>query len=925
MRYGVAIASGRRATAGLMSASLMVLAGVLAASPAAAEADKPSDVEAVVVTASRVDRAGFEAPTPTTVLGGEDIRQRAAINVAEVLNQVPAFRPSSSPSVDPFLGGTGQYFLDLHSLGASRTLVLVNGRRYVPSSSAGTVDLNLIPSLMVSRMEVVSGGASAAWGSDAVAGVVNVMLRNNFKGLEAEAQYGVSERGDDVSYKLAAVAGGDVMDGRGRVVLGVEYSDSHGVGDQYTRDWGREERGSIANPAGQPAQLYGRGLHFANATPGGLITAGPLAGTAFGPDGLPYSFQYGVSDGNFMLGGDNAGVTLMQGAPLKVPVKRYNGMLHAEFDISENLKVVQELSSATSRWLGVGPNLRRPGNLTIKADNAYLPAATRAAMATAGATSFAFGKYGLDLPRLLPHGRNETLEYVAALEGDVAGWDWDLSYQYGENRYEVDNRNNIINANLLNAVDAVVNPANGQIVCRSALTSPTNGCVPANLFGLGNVSQAAVDYIYGDSWYRQKTKQEVVAFNLKAEPFSVWAGPVSVAAGAEYRKESVRGTSDALSQAKAFASNNLQPIQGGFNVKEAYAEAVVPLLRDQPFAKSADLNVAVRATDYSTSGTVTTWKVGLTYDINGELRLRGARSRDIRAPNLSELFTTAQTRFRILRDPFQNNARVIAPIATEGNPDTLVPEKADTWTAGVIYQPSWAPGLRASVDYYTIDINNQIASLGGQVILDRCFAGVTSLCPLIDRTGGALALVHDPQLNVNKFETAGVDIEVAYQRDTPAVLGLPQGSAEARILATYIDKLVTTDAAGKMDRAGQVVADPLAATPHWLWTGSVTYRVGPFSGTVQERYVGSGEINNAAVPGTPTSANVYKVPDRFYTNLSAQYDLVEREDGRRVQVYGAVDNLFDVALPYPLNGPENGGVFYDLVGRAYRVGVRVAY
>jgi outer membrane receptor protein involved in Fe transport len=264
-----------------------------------------------------------------------------------------------------------------------------------------------------------------------------------------------------------------------------------------------------------------------------------------------------------------------------------------------------------------------------------------------------------------------------------------------------DYSNNPITANFNNAVDAVVNPANNQIVCRSTLTNPANGCVPYNVFGTSKSTPASLAYIYGQSYQNITIKQDVVSGSLRGEPFSTWAGPVSIALGGEWRKAYAAATT-ALDQTNAFFLGNFRPSKGHYDVKEGFFETVVPLLKDKPFFREVDFNGAVRYTSYSLSGDVTSWKVGLTWDVDSQLRLRGTRSRDIRAPNLAELFQAGNNLNQTINDPVLNRSYSVQQFAS-GNPN-LAPEKADTTSAGIVYRPKWLPGFGISVDYFDIKI-----------------------------------------------------------------------------------------------------------------------------------------------------------------------------------------------------------------------------
>jgi outer membrane receptor protein involved in Fe transport len=935
--------TGRSRTAGrlLRAASLAAIAAATAL-PLAAQAQdtagEEAGVEAVVVTASRVQAAGFTAPTPTTVLGAQDVQKVAPLQVTDALSLMPAFRFSTQSS-------SASQYANLRNIGATRTLVLVNGRRHVPTQPDGTFDLNMIPSSLVERTEVVTGGASASWGSDAVAGVVNLILNNRLQGVQGNIQGGISDYGDAKTYAFSLAAGTSFAGGRGHIVAGGEYVRDKGVRDlqppYFSRPWAVENRGNLANAGfatnGLPGVLYSTGVRRAATSAGGLITNGPLRGQNFQPDGTLRQFGFGTVYGNNMIGGtDNIGENLSPGSDVRYPYERYTFLTHAEYELSPAVTAFLEGSYAHSLTKGSYTNTIRfegattgaasctattaataLGGIAVPITNPYLSASARAAMTGAGVNCILVGKTFREWTSLgSQDGSPWVWRGVGGFRGDLGGWKWNAYYQYGENRSQQVRIGNLNMANFRQAIDAVQAP-NGQIVCRSTLANPGNGCVPLNILGAGGLGSAAEAYVRGTSKYVAYTKQQVAAFDVQRDLFDIGAGAFTLAAGGEYRKEELNATTDAVSAVAGWQTGNRAGAAGSYDVKEGFAELVAPLLKDQAFFQSLTVNGAVRYTDYSSSGGVTTWKVGGTWDINDELRLRGTRSRDIRAGNLSELFTpTAIATAAGLRNPITGGSGP-AQVITTGNP-TLAPEKADTLTFGVVYQPNWASGLRMSVDYYKIRINGAIGSLTAQQVIDRCFLDkVQELCGLVQTdAAGVVTRVTTPQLNLNRVDTAGVDAEISYRMPMSRLHAELPGTLNARLLANYVDKIATTAAVnGRVtDPAGQYT------TPHWTLIGVATYDVGRFSGTVDLRFYGGGNIDNTLTLGglSATGINVNHVGRVLYTNLAFSYDIKE---GGRAQIYGRINNLWNSWPPFPSNG---GGVF-DEIGRAYRVGLRFKY
>jgi len=981
-------------------------AETLPASAADAPAANAADTE-IIVTGSRVARQGFDAPTPTLVLSAESLQQRGSSNVGDFLNEVPAFRPSQSAQTNTQTStATGAVYADLRSLGNIRTLVLVDGRRHVPSAATGEVDLNLIPTILVNRIETVTGGASAAYGSDAVSGVVNIILDKKLEGFKGDVSGALSQYGDDFERKFSLGFGTSFQEGRGHIVIGGDYVKSDGVTSFGSRPWGPFVDESVSfptnRPAGTPSRIFARHTSYTNSTQGGVIngscnTVGctpsdtatapliaALRGIQFLPGGTPAPFNYG-NDPGVVLGtrpptGTAYDGTAPDGSPtrlghtLVLPVTRYVAMAHLDYDVSDNISAFIEGSYARSgsRFGGPGTRDTNTSTIVITRQNPYLPTSIRNTMVTNGVQAISLGRHSIDYGQSFPDNKNTTERIVGGLNGKLfAGWSWDAYYEYGRNRYDSNVTPTRIDANFKFAVDAVaVNPttnaiwdytqgaapANYTLTCRalvpgSSTYNPTAaaGCVPINLFGQGSPSAAAVAYSYGTVLQTITTTQQVAAFNLRGNLFDTWAGPVAAAVGGEWRKDRAVSVVDSLSARRAFNFGNPQPFAGSFNVKEGYAEVDIPLAKDWAFAKSLNLNGAFRYTDYSFSGVVKTWKVGSTYEPIDGVKFRGVISRDIRAPNASELFTNLQNN-STFRNPF--NGVTAAYTAFTIPSSTLRPERATTKTGGLVLSPRMIPGFNASVDYYKIKLKDAISSIPGQSVLDLCFASITasnpngnSFCQFVNRTGTTLNSVSIPTLNLASIRTNGVDFDVSYRHR------LGSGSMTARFFGTYVAHLITDDGLGTprtynaagilqtkgsvIDRAGQVggfttgTNTGSTSVPHWQLNGSLTYATDLFSTTFQGRYLQGGKVDKSLVDpseadynaASPISVQGNDVSARFYLNWSGSLNIVNKGKDK-LQLYMVINNLTNVAPPFP-NTQVSG--FYDRIGRYYRVGVRFAY
>jgi len=882
--------------------------------------------EQIVVTGSRLP-AGVKAPTPLTVLGSQAIEDRNPVTIGEVLQQIPSFGAIDSPNTAGVTSrGGGQINPDLRGLGQSRTLVLINGRRHVPTATTGSVDLKVVPTLLVDRVEVVTGGASAAYGSDAVSGVVNIVLKNDLKGIRATVSGGISGQNDADERRLSLAGGTSFAGGRGHLMAGFDYVKVGGIGPQTTRDWGRRDVGLITNPGfatnGLPNFIISPNVHSAITTPGGLIVSGPLKGIAFGPNGSTYTYNLGQVFGSTMIGGDGANQNENLLALLGTPTESINGLASARFDVTPDVQLFAELSGGFSDTGGASQEQRDRGNLVIRRDNAFLPASVRSLMVANNLQTITIGRVSNDLGKIKLDRDDGTYEAVAGVTAHFGAWSADAYAQYGKNIYNLDfGPNNRKQAEYLNAVDAVVDPATGNIVCRSRAA----GCIPVNVFGDGSL--ALNPYVNGSAIFRLVTTQSVAAANLRGTPFSTWAGPVALAVGAEARRDHAVGTADPISQrvnangsVGGWLLGNQLPEVGTIKVFEAYAEAQAPLARD------LSINGAVRRTHYSLSGTVYTWKAGATYVPFEGLRLRATRSRDIRAPNIAELFENGGSSNTNVFDPVLGRSVQIREISA-GNPN-LKPEKADTLTAGVVFQPAFLKRLTASIDFYDIKIRDAIATLGAPTLAQGCFAGNALYCQSITfNPDGSIAFITNTRLNLAQAATRGVDFELNYSR--PRTFG---GNLSAKLLATRVLKLTSTTPAGVQDRLGQVSNfNRTAGVPKWVGDAFLDYDRGPVHLGLQARFIGPGVFGTILHEGTgANSVNRNSVPAFLYLNPSASYRFGHGEH-RSVELFTAVNNLLDKDPPMIPSGAAGGinesstnGQFYDVVGRFFRFGARVS-
>lgn len=936
--------------------SVSVFACLMVSYPAVAQTSAAkvgaTSLDEVVVTGSRVVRDGYEAPTPLTVLDEQVLRARGDINIADAINQLPQLSNSVTQTSQPTAvsgGALGVNQLSLRALGPTRTLVLLDGKRVINSSittALAAPDINHIPNSLVSRVEVVTGGASAAYGSDALSGVVNFILDDKFTGLKGEIAGGATTFGDNAAYHASLTAGAAFgPDNRGHIVASGEVAFNDGV-DGVHRPWNPAGGGIFTNPNytatnGQPFYLVGTRLGVNNATPGGVITGGPLRGVLFGPGGAPTTFDFGlVSSNNAMQGGDWRVSRLDDGYDLVSQDKRSVLYGRASYEVSQALNVYAEYQYAKSRDTGTVNPFRRSGNLTIQADNAFIPAEVRAQLVARGLTSFVMGTTNGDIGRGQVENIRELNRWAVGGDGrfDAMGstWRWDAYYQESRNVVDSALRNTVVDTGrYLRALDAVVSPVTGGIVCRSTVANPTDGCVPYNVMGIGVNQPSVIAYVTGTNSRHDVMKQEVVAANLSGAPFSTWAGPVSLAVGVEHRRESVGGFASARDPV---TNGGYRPTIGAYEVTEGYAETVVPLAKDLAWAKSLEFNGAVRLTDYSTSGKVTTWKLGATYAPTDDIRFRATRSRDIRAPNIGELFAGGQAASGAnIIDPFNGNRVQTGVIALRrGNP-SLKPESADTWGVGVVVSPSFLPGLQASVDYYKIDIKGAVKIPNEQTVVNLCFAGVQSVCPFIERVNGAITVISTPPANVLSQDAEGIDAEFSYRMRLSDINDAWAGNLTLRAMGNYVISLKNADITGVSQGAGVVgnfggIVSSGPSAPRFRSTVRLGYDHEAWDASLTWRYVSPNKLNRiltecaASCPaGNPLTISDNRVSSHSLFDFAASYKLVRSSEA---VLFVAVDNIFNKGPPF-VPGQVDIAFFtgqytigYDRIGRTVRVGVR---
>ncbi|MDT8397956.1 MAG: TonB-dependent receptor [Pseudomonadales bacterium] len=987
------------------------LAAAIAASTGAVHAQEAASgpLEEIAVTGSRIRAPGLTAPTPVTSVGAAELGNMAPGNLIESISQLPQFfNNTTQNNPGNFFQSSGSGGLNIRGMGVNRTLVLLDGRRSTPTNRVGVSDINIFPEALVERLEVVTGGASASYGTDAVAGVANFILNKDFDGVDTHVQGGSTTRGDNENWEASFAFGTDVTD-RLHMLFSTEFFQQNRVFTFDDRNW-FQSFGTVTNPqflaTGQgPRDLILPNVVSSRTTLGGVIDApgSAINRLQFNSDGTLTPFVNSdvaaVNTGTFSQSITNGGSGTLNSnlRPTLAPeAERGNAFTYWDYDVSDNLNVyVQGLwGKNQSTSTNLGGVFQGANRLVIFKENAFLPESVRQTMEAEGRDSFTFNRIGgPDDLAATAFTKTESNTFSGTVGFDLtidqAGFfqDWQVHsyYQAGRNKQRGRQQGGIRLDRLSAASDAVSDPATGSIVCRAALIDPENfgNCVPINLFGAGNASQEALDYVidfepgqtittplfFSDTGFdlgreltyetqeakliKTNTTEHLFELSADGQVYEGWgAGPISLATGVSWRREqlttivldptnpsadpsnrpvsnpSVRpaivGSAALLRSAVMFS--NVPNLKGSFEVKEAFGELLVPVLSDAPFVQQLNLSLAGRFADYTGSGTIWAWKFGGDWQINDELRLRTTGSHDVRAATLAERLDSLGSSGSFT-DPEFNNSQFDATVIIGGNAN-VAPEEADTVTVGAVYQPAWLSGFSATVDYYRIHISGAIGQLGQQRIVDDCFAGAQNLCDLIDRdpVTNRVQLIRNVFLNIAETQAEGIDLEFNYN----ASLDLFGGGAESlnwRFLGTWLNEnSITNPGAPKVEQAGET---GVLSLPEFKFTTNITYNNGPVSVFLQERWIDQGLLDGDETTGVEIDNN--RVRGAFYTDLRASYTS-ETSSGGSWEVYGTVTNLLDENPPvtagfsgFTASSIQTNQGLFDVLGRRFVAGVRLRY
>ncbi len=959
--------------------ALIVGASTAVALPAAAQqaAEEKASVERIAVTGSKIKRIGELSPTPVTVISGDTMVDAGITNVGELLSELPSAVAGLSPETtngSVFASGLSQ--TSLRGLGSNRTLVLVNGRRFIGSNPGNTaVDLNNIPSAMIERIEVSTGGASAVYGSDAVAGVVNVITKKSFDGFELDVATSRPQQdgGEEDFYSFTF----GQSESKSDFIANLTYVTQNQVSGAQ-RDFVRNGMVTIDNPANGSTSLPSG----ADGIPGRIIWDQPgysilrrndKTGTfnvggnnyTFNPDGTVRAFnQNGGSDyppvkdsaqnSRYHVGpnGPGDGYNLLEHTYLRTPLERLNLNLNWGYQVNDDHRFTFESTYSNSKAFGESSPAFFNGTTALSLDPTSPMLTQQARDFFAGnnvtkpvsvswlASSLGNRKYDQD---------RALSRFSLGMEGNLTeDWSYDAYVQKGHVQADTIWYGELLRDNLTAALQATTD-AKGKLICVDK-TANSRGCVPLNIYGVGKLDPAALAYVTTDAMRKASLDQDVAGMSVSGDLFELPSGFISSAFSAEYRKEASETMPDPAMRSGAIFNNKSQPLKGEYSVREVSAEFSVPLINDLPFIQDLTAESAIRYMDYSSTGEENAWKLSLNYTINDEVKLRLNRSKSVRAPNIGELYTPNSQTFRSLVDPCQQLQIDAAGIYKEnvrnncladgipagwsptsswinggtkagfiqGNTE-LRAERAYDITVGVIYTPEFLDGFSLTMDYWKFDIADQITSLDGPTVLNNCYRLASKdnqYCSLITRDRDQNSATY---LNVIDY------IEKPFNSATSTLSGVDietnykfdlgnLGALDLRLMGTYTEKSERNDTGLPTD--ARTYAGEYGV---FRWKGRFTanYSYEDLGVALSSSYLHDSvwDKNN----WTPEVNNYNDIGSYMAWDLTSRYNLTDA-----LQVRAGVLNLTD-RQPNRHPSVYSSGEHYDILGRRFTVGVNYKF
>jgi iron complex outermembrane recepter protein len=945
-------------------------ASLFCAVPALAQDDAAADeLSEVVVTGTRIRTPGLTANSPISSLSSEEIQRTQPVSVEEFFKTLPVAIPAIGAGTNN--GSNGRASIDLRGLGANRNIVLIDGRRMVPADLDGRTDTNAIPLALIERVDIVTGGASAVYGADAVTGVVNFVLKQNFEGVEANATYGQSGESDAGRQNYDLTIGSNVADGRGNVVLSLGYTKV----DELRQDARRIGRFSLSSTTGA---IQGSGtttpVVINNLVPGQI---NPATGT-IDPVFNTFNFQ---PDNYYQTGLDRYQATAMGRLELNERAEVYADLFYTRSDVAA--QVASSGSFFNNYALPIGnPYLPEPARQQLCAAAMIAPGACVAGPGGTQEVTLSLGRRFEEFGPRINSFENNLFQYTVGVRGDITdSWSYDAYWTHGEAQQTQIRDNWGSNAKVQQALRAF-----NTTTC----SSTTNGCVPLNIFGnLGSITPDMVAFINQDAILRAKTEQDVALASVSGDlgafrsPFAEL--PIGIAAGVEYRRSSASNKSDAVSQIQGEVLGTGAPLPdrtGTVTLKEVFAEALVPLLSDKPLVHALNFELGYRQTEFDVTGGNTqdygSYKYGLDWAPIEQLRLRAMKQRATRSPNINELFepiTSGLSNLAVdpcqlaLIDPTQANTpgtlanlcrltgvpvaaigALPAPSAaqintrTGGNP-ALGPEEADTTTIGFVWTPTFVNNLVITLDYYNIEINDAVSQPTASDILTDCYnagrnPGLTfnAACaavlrdPVTGTFNGATAPgVVRPRSNVGFYETDGFDLGITYGHSfANERLGRLLVSLNGNLTNSWkfqaTPNAVLRDCLSfysvACDEATTLTSGP---RPEFRWNQTTTWILGDFDVGYTWRHIDGMTEEPGGTNFLPAFATI---PSYDYFDLSAGWNVTDQ-----IRLNLSILNATDEEAPnvgQTIGGTSNnsGNTYpqsYDVIGRYFTLGVNVKF
>ena len=963
------------------------LSATVVAAPAeqVTRASEDQIVELVIATGSRIARpTGAESPTPMTVLGSEQIELSGNINLGDLLNDLPSLRSTFGlQNSSRFIGTTGLNLLDLRGLGDDRTLVLVDGRRHVGSvNGSSSVDINTIPAALVDRVEIITGGASAIYGADAVTGVVNFVMKHDFEGLQVDG-YSLqpSEQGGE-TYQAEVAWGTNFMDGRGNVALFLgrsELNEIRGV----DREWITDEIGAVSNPAdtgpddGIPDLIYRKNARNNIISTAGMIWGEHPAENVFGlpvaailglaVPGGPYTFDASGNlvafdpgqlftaptglDDTTSIGGDGLGFA--NSTQMIPDLERDNFFGSARFEVNRHLNVSGEAKYVNVESTSYGqPTFDFFGDLIVTTDNPFMPVDLVNVLDSVGLPFVSINRFHEDLGFRGEEIERETQRYVLAIDGDMTDtWQYQASWVFGRYEGHADETNNRNNVKFANAVDAIADPVTGQPVCRDP-AARADGCLPLNLFGEGRSSPEAIAYIMEPgSEFDEELTQEIFSVHATGELVPLPAGSMRMAIGMEWREEESKVKyADIIKSGDTFF-NALADGDGDYDVLEGFVEFSIPIVADRWMFEDLTFDAAARFSEYSTIGGTNSWKMGIDWMPIEDVRFRSTVSQAVRAPNIGELFDPLGQNFFDVQDPCSESELTTAPDPAlrlanctalgrpagfesfedsaflpgfSGGNDDLTEEEAKTWTYGAVITPRWVPNLTVILDYWDIEIENAISAVAAQDILDKCVDGPSTdniFCPLVTRrAGGAVGQFEITEIIQTVLNISRLEASgIDLELGYLWDLGDTFGGEWGSLNFRLIGTHVYKYEDFDFEDDPQTADDERGEIGNPIDNALANVTYERGPLTVNWRVEYLDEMRLIENEAAREREDPYTTDEVIYHDVQVRYVLEDLLTGD-LTVYGGVSNLTDEAPAEYLTGIGEGSGIYDIIGRAYYLG-----